>query len=57
MCIIDFSIKLKKGAKWASGNIKSKKRFTCNYCGKRKRGTYRWVDGGKSCEVCNKLYD
>ena len=59
MCLIDFTIKLKKGARWMSGLVFSKKKFECDYCEKMKpKGTaYRWIDGMKSCHDCNLVYD
>jgi len=40
-----------------SGTVISKRKFLCGYCGKRKTGAYRWVDGKRSCEKCNRAYD
>lgn len=33
------------------------KGFTCYYCGKKRFGAWRWVDGKRSCESCNRKYD
>jgi len=37
--------------------ILSRKGFECGYCQKRKKGPYKWVDGYRSCEACNRAYD
>ncbi len=37
--------------------IISRKGFRCAYCGRKKKGAYRIVDGQRSCEVCNRSYD
>lgn len=42
---------------WNSNTKISKNNFKCAYCGKTRRGPYRWVDGEKSCELCNRRYD
>lgn len=31
--------------------------FHCAYCGKKKKGAYKIVDGLQSCEKCNRAYD
>lgn len=31
--------------------------FKCAYCEERKKGAYKIVDGYKSCEQCNRMYD
>lgn len=33
------------------------KGFRCAFCDKHRVGAYRWVDGGRSCENCNRSYD
>ncbi len=48
--ILDFSHKTK--GQWSSGIIKPRKRYLCDYCGKRRRIPYRWVDGLRSCVKC-----
>ena len=35
----------------------SKKGFKCAYCGEKRKGAYKIVDGVKSCEKCNRAYD
>jgi len=37
--------------------IISRKGFKCAYCGKKRKGAYKIVDGEKSCELCNRAYD
>jgi hypothetical protein len=44
---------------WDSGIMTAIRKFRCAYCNqKRPKGTiFRFVDGRKSCESCNRLYD
>ncbi len=42
---------------WESQIIISKNRFKCHFCGFVKTGAYKFVDGEKSCEKCNREYD
>ena len=48
---------MKKINKWNSSVIISKRGFRCSYCDKQRIGAYRWVDGVRSCEKCNREYE
>ncbi len=39
---------------WSSENKWLHRKFRCAYCGKTKKGLYRWVDGQMSCGQCNR---
>lgn len=41
---------------WSSG-LKFSSGFKCAYCNRKKTGAFRWVDGGRSCAKCNRLFD
>ena len=46
------------GKRWTDRSIHvSKHEFRCAFCGRLRKGAWRYVDGGKSCEQCNREYD
>ena len=48
---------MKKIDRWHSQILVSKRGFKCGYCEKERKGAYRWCDGSRSCEACNRSYD
>lgn len=46
------------GKNWNDSSLHiSTKGFRCAFCGKQRKGAWRYVDGGRSCEICNREYD
>ena len=46
------------GKRWNDNSLHiSTRGFICDFCGKKRKGAWRYVDGGRSCEKCNREYE